>query len=97
MDALYFRVSSERQTTENQFEGLLQIAEKDATGRNWSQIRQALSGCIVEEERCSRSGRTRTVYRVRPEIVAELAEQCVYVEQENPARQVHGAAPCLSR
>jgi DNA invertase Pin-like site-specific DNA recombinase len=54
MDALYFRVSSERQTTENQFEDLLQIAEKDATG---------------------------TVYRVRPEIAAELARQCVYVEQ----------------
>jgi DNA invertase Pin-like site-specific DNA recombinase len=81
MDALYFRVSSERQTTENQFEDLLQLAEKDTTGRNWNEIRQTLSTCIVEEERRTRNGRTRTVYRVRPEIVAELSPQCVYVEQ----------------
>jgi DNA invertase Pin-like site-specific DNA recombinase len=39
VDALYFRVSSERQTTENQFEDLLQVAEKDGSGRNWSEIR----------------------------------------------------------
>jgi putative DNA-invertase from lambdoid prophage Rac len=81
MDALYFRVSSERQTTENQFEDLLQVAEKDDSGRAWSQLRQALSDCIVEEERRSRKGKTRTVYRVRPEIAADLAQQCVYVEQ----------------
>lgn len=30
MDALYFRVSSERQTTENQFQDLLQVAERTA-------------------------------------------------------------------
>jgi hypothetical protein len=30
MDALYFRVSSDRQTTENQFEDLLQATEKAA-------------------------------------------------------------------
>ena len=51
MDALYFRVSSERQTTENQFEDLLQVAEKDGSGRGWSPIRQALSACVVEEDR----------------------------------------------
>lgn len=51
VDALYFRVSSERQTTENQFEDLLQVAEKDGSGRDWSQIRQALSDCVVEEDR----------------------------------------------
>jgi hypothetical protein len=28
MDALYFRVSSDRQTAQNQFEDLLQVAEK---------------------------------------------------------------------
>jgi hypothetical protein len=32
MDALYFMVSSETQTTENQFEDLLQIAERDGFG-----------------------------------------------------------------
>jgi putative DNA-invertase from lambdoid prophage Rac len=81
MDALYFRVSSERQTTENQFEDLLQVAEKDDSGRDWSEIREALADCIVEEERRTRNGKTRTVYRIRPEIAAELARQCVYVEQ----------------
>jgi len=30
MDGLYFRVSSERQTTENQFEDLLQVARRTA-------------------------------------------------------------------
>ena len=39
MDALYFRVSSERQTTENQFEDLLQVAEKDGSSRDWGNIR----------------------------------------------------------
>ena len=43
MDALYFRVSSERQTTQNQFDDLLQVAEKDGSGPDWSQIREALS------------------------------------------------------
>jgi putative DNA-invertase from lambdoid prophage Rac len=81
MDALYFRVSSERQTTENQFEDLLQVAEKDGSGREWSQIRQRLSTCILETQRRTRSGRTRTVYKVRPEIAADLTRQCVYVEQ----------------
>lgn len=81
MDALYFRVSSERQTTENQFEDLLQIAEKDDSGRDWKKLREGLSACIVEEERRSRNGKTRTVYRVRPDITAELAEGGVYVEQ----------------
>ena len=47
MDALYFRVFSERQTTED----LLKLAEKDDSGRDWSQIRQALSNCIVAETR----------------------------------------------
>jgi hypothetical protein len=33
VDGLYFRVSSNRQTTENQFEDLLSVAEKDASER----------------------------------------------------------------
>jgi len=35
-DGLYFRVSSERQTSENQFDDLLQVAEKDGSGRDWA-------------------------------------------------------------
>ena len=63
MDALYFRVSSERQTTENQFEDLLQVAEKDGSARDWGHIRQALSTCIIEEQHPTRDGGTRTVYK----------------------------------
>jgi putative DNA-invertase from lambdoid prophage Rac len=81
MDALYFRVSSERQTTENQFEDLLQVAEKDGSGRDWGQIRESLAACVEEVQRPTSKGGTRTVYRVRPEIAAELARNAVYVEQ----------------
>jgi hypothetical protein len=35
VDALYFRVSSERQTTQNQFDDLLHVAEND--GLQWWQ------------------------------------------------------------
>ena len=51
MDGLYFRVSSERQTTENQFEDLLQVAEKDGSSRDWSGIREALATVVIEERR----------------------------------------------
>ena len=82
MDALYFRVSSDRQTIQNQFEDVLQVAEKDtAGGRDWAKIRVALSNCIYEESRPTSSLATRPVYRLRPEVAAGLAEQCVYVEQ----------------
>ena len=81
MDALYFRVSSERQTTENQFEDLLQVAERDGTGRDWPRIRELLAACVVEEQLPTRGGGTRTVYRVRPEVAEQLAREYVYVEQ----------------
>jgi putative DNA-invertase from lambdoid prophage Rac len=81
MDGLYFRVSSERQTTENQFADLLQVAEKDGSLRDWNRIREALSRCVIEEHRPGTSGTSRTVYRVAPQVAAELARECVYVEQ----------------
>ena len=87
MDALYCRVSSDRQTTENQFEDLLQVAEKDGSGRDWCQIRQELSTCILETQRRTREGHTRTVYKVRPEIASALARQCVYVEQGKSSKR----------
>ena len=86
MDALHFRVSSDRQTTENQFEDLLQVAEKDGSRRDWSQIREALSKCVIEEQRVGTNGTTRTVYRLDPELAAYLASQCVYVEQGKSGR-----------
>jgi DNA invertase Pin-like site-specific DNA recombinase len=81
MDALYFRVSSERQTTENQFEDLPQVAEKDGSGRDWSHIREALSRCMIEEHRAVTNATTRTLYRVDAQVAASLARECVYVEQ----------------
>lgn len=77
MDALYFRVSSERQTTENQFEDLIQVAEKDGSVRNWVVIRERLSQCILEEQLPS----GRLAYRVKPEVLVELTRDCIYVEQ----------------
>jgi putative DNA-invertase from lambdoid prophage Rac len=80
MDALYFRVSSERQTTENQFEDLLQVAEKDGSGREWGEVRRLLAAVVYEDSMVA-SSRGRAVYRVRPEVVETLAQQCIYVEQ----------------
>ena len=57
MDAVYFRVSSQHQTTENQFEDLLEVAEKDGSGREWSQIRELLRQRILEETAGDRSCR----------------------------------------
>jgi putative DNA-invertase from lambdoid prophage Rac len=83
MDALYFRVSSNRQTTENQFEDVLQAAERDDTDRDWSGIRGALAGAVYQEERPG----SRPVYRVRPEVAAALARQFVYIEQGRSSKR----------
>jgi len=80
VDALYFRVSSNRQTTENQFEDLLSVAEQDASERDWHAIRLLLAQAVYTEEKAGQRG-TRLVYHVRPEIVAQLAKLGVYVEQ----------------
>ena len=62
MDGLYFRVSSQRQTTENQFADLLQVAEKDGSRCDWSHIHEALSRCVIEEPTAT----ARTVqFRIR--------------------------------
>lgn len=95
-DALYFRVSSERQTTENQFEDLLQIAEKDNSGRDWQQIRQDLARCVIEEDRTTPAG-TRTLHRVVPEVAARLADQCIYVEQGRSGKIGVKARPLFER
>jgi DNA invertase Pin-like site-specific DNA recombinase len=96
MDALYFRVSSERQTTENQFEDLLQIAERDGSGRDWALIRGNLSRGLIEEERAGPSG-VRTLYHVVPSIAHELAGQCVYVEQGRSSKTGSRARPLFQQ
>ena len=92
MDAQYFRVSSDRQTTENQFADLLEVAEKDGSGRDWSQIRQLLSRCILEE-----AAGDRALYLVNPRIVAELAVRCIYVEQGRSSRKGSKSRPLFAQ
>jgi hypothetical protein len=61
---------------------LLRAAEKGGTdGRDWNEIRRDLANCIYEEQRPTATGADRLVYRLRPEVAADLARQCVYVEQ----------------
>ena len=96
MDGLYFRVSSDRQTTENQFADLLQTAERDDSGRDWPRIRQALARAVYQEDRLARTG-TRTVYRVRPEVAAELARECVYIEQGRSGKSGAGRRPLFDQ
>ena len=92
MDAQYFRVSSDRQTSENQFADLLEVAEKDGSGRDWSRIRQLLSKCIQEE-----AIGDRILYSVNPRIVAELADLCIYVEQGRSSRKGSKSRPLFQQ
>ena len=92
MDALYCRVSTDRQTTENQFADLLQVAEKDGSGRDWTQIRNLLSTCIREE-----IVGDRVAYSVNPRIVTELADLCVYVEQGRSSRRGAKSRPLFEQ
>ena len=92
MDAIYFRVSSDRQTAENQFEDLLQIAEKDGSARDWGQIRHALANCFCEEQLSGSDGATRVVYRLRVDAAGELGERCVYVGQGKSGRRRRAAS-----
>ena len=96
MDALYFLVTSDRQATESQFEDLLRVAEKDGSGRNWAQIRNLLSRAIVEEQN-GPPGSTRTVYRVNPQIVEDLADLSVYVEQSRSSHKDGRTRPLFQR
>ena len=96
MDALYIRVSTDRQTTENQFEDLLQVAERDGSGRDWTQIRDLLSRSIVEEE-VGPPGSTRTVYRVNPPTLEQLAALSIYVEQGRSSRKGARCRPLFQR
>lgn len=97
MDALYFRVSSDRQTTENQFDELLGVASKGSTERNWERIRTDLRTCIQAETRTTRRGATRILYRVDPAIAERLAKECVYVEQGRSSKRGAQKRPLFER
>ena len=97
MDALYFRVSSERQTTQNQFDDLLQVAEKDGSGRDWNRIMEMISRCVIEEHPTGANGTTRTVYRLDVRLAADLARECGTSSRAGPARSVPAGGPCSSR
>jgi DNA invertase Pin-like site-specific DNA recombinase len=96
-DALYFRVSSDRQTTENQFDELLAVAHKDGHQRDWDRVRASLGRCILTETRTTRGGVTRTVYRVDAAIAAHLAKECVYVEQGRSSKRGAQKRPLFER
>ena len=81
MDALYFRGSSDRQTTENQFDELIAAARAGDPGRDWDRIRAELGRAVIAETRTTHRGATRTVYQVDEAIARRLAEQSIYVEQ----------------
>jgi hypothetical protein len=80
MDAFYFRISSDRQTTENQFDALIAAARAGDPGRYWNGIRSHLTRSVIAEARTTRRGISRTVYRVDEAIAKRLAEQGIYVE-----------------
>ena len=96
MDALYFRVSTDRQTIENQFNDLLDVARKDGSDRDWPQIRDLLSRSIVEEQ-VGPLRSTRTIYRVNPQIVEQLADLCIYLEQGRSSRKGARTRPLFQR
>jgi DNA invertase Pin-like site-specific DNA recombinase len=56
MDALYFRVSSDRQTTENQFDELITAAQASDPGRDWNRIRSELGRSVIAETRTTHRG-----------------------------------------
>ena len=96
-DALYFRVSSDRQTTENQFDELLSVAHKDNTERDWDRIRADLGRSIITDTRLTRRGAMRTLYRVDPAIAERLAKECIYVEQGRSSKRGAQKRPLFER
>jgi len=96
-DALYFRVSSDRQTTENQFDELLAVAHKDNTDRDWDRIRTDLGHSIITDTRITRRGLTRTIYRVDTAIAESLAKECIYVEQGRSSKRGAQKRPLFER
>ena len=96
MDALYFRVSSDRQTSENQFQDLLAVAEKDGSPRDWGQI-LTISPTASSRKKSGAPGPPRTVYRVNQVVADRLADQYIYVEQGKSGRKGARSRPMFER
>src|SRR5713101_1456888 len=96
-DALYFRVSSDRQTTENQFDELLAVAQQDNNEHDWYRIRADLGRSIITDTRITRRGLTRSVYRVDAAIAERLAKECIYVEQGRSSKRGAQKRPLFER
>jgi len=90
-------VSSDRQTTENQFEDLLREAERDGSVRDWLHVRRLLADVIQEEQRPSSAGGSRVVYRLNSNVALQLAEQCIYVEQGKSGSKTARMRPLYQR
>src|SRR5215472_10401548 len=97
MDALHFRVSSDRQTVSNQFDELIDVARKDDAARDWEAIRADLQSCVLVETRTTRRGTTRTLYRVDGAVAERLAKQCIYVEQGVSSKRDAARRPMFDR
>ena len=96
MDALYFRVSSDRQTTE-QFDELLSLAQKDGSERDWSRIPADLSRSVIAEAKLTRRGSQRTLYRLDSAIAERLAKERIYVEQGRSGKRGAQKRPLFER
>ena len=96
-DALYFRVSSDRQTTENQFDELLDVAHKNCTEHDWDRIRADLGRSIITDTRITRRGAICSRYRVDTAIAESLAKECIYVEQGRSSRRGAQKRPLFER
>ena len=83
-DALYFRVSSDRQTTENQFEEVLREQYKL---NGWDRDREItgdlaeLQSAVIETYSPTAKDKDRIIWKANKPVIDSLAEKCVYVEQ----------------
>ena len=83
MDALYFRVSSDRQTTENQFAEVLEYAysRSDTNSAMLKGELIELKACIREIPAPTAANPARTVFKAVDSAVESLAKRCIYIEQ----------------
>lgn len=88
-DAMYFRVSSDRQTTENQFTDVLDFYNQELTKSQGSSSPFLLAETLLVRLRTSvkeipsptAKNPSRVVFKAVEEVVEDLAEDCIYVEQ----------------